>query len=277
MRWMWLGFALAVLLMAGCTTAKLTMVVDPALEKNARVYEMSMPGEFSDAKLNVSFGNYRVTEADARRIVIKKSSGGDLPWYLRLLGLSTPGDDIKKMSTSHAYKFNIRDETTWDAKCHLRAEEGEVKEVNNAIITNVGDKVSIKTLSSYYECRYTASGQQPWVLTIEQRGNSNLDIEVNNNDQHFKAHVTAGEYVATDGRELWGQPSYAGYTWTLDNKSIGAVAVREKIPRVWLHKDNSGPTNDVLSMASAGLQIYYWKIYSKEALTVTDSVNTPSP
>ncbi len=262
MRWIWFGFPVAVLLMVGCTTAKLMMTVDPVLGKNARVYEMSMPGKFTDAKLNVSFSNYRVTEADARRIVIKKSSGGDLPWFFRLLGLSTPGDDIKKVSTSHAYKFNIGDKVTWDAKCHLLAKEGEVKEVNNAIITNVGDKVSIKTLSSYYTCRYTASGQQPWVLTIEQRDKSNLDIEMTNNDQHFKADVTAGKYVATDGRAVWGHPSDTGYTWPLGNKSIGAVAVREKIPRVWLHKDNSGPTNDVLSMASAGLQIYYWRIYS---------------
>ena len=82
-----------------------------------------------------------------------------------------------------------------------------------------------------------------------------------NSDEHFNAYGTAGEYVAADGRDVWGQPSDTGYTWRLDNKSIGAVAVREEIPRVWLHKDNAEPTNDAVSMASAGLQIYYWSIY----------------
>ena len=82
-----------------------------------------------------------------------------------------------------------------------------------------------------------------------------------NDDQHFKAYLTAGEYVAADGRNVWGHPSDAvGYTWMQDDKNIGAVAVREKIPRVWLHKNNSGPTNDILSMASAGLLIYHKEI-----------------
>ncbi len=256
------GFPVCVLLMVGCTTGKLMMMVDPVLEKNASVYEMSIPGKFTDAKLNVSFGDYRVTEADARRIKIKQSSADDLPWFLKLLGFSGSDAKTTNVSTSHSYKFNIGDKVTWEAKCHLLAEEGEVKEVNNAIITNQpAVKVRVKTLSSDYTCRYMAQGQQPWVLTIRQRGTSALDINMTNTDQHFKAYLTAGKYVATDGRNVWGRPSDTGYTWKRDGDSIGAVGVREKIPRVWLRKDNSGPINDILAMASAGLQIYHLKIY----------------
>ncbi len=43
-----------------------------------------------------------------------------------------------------------------------------------------------------------------------------------NNDQHFKAYLTAGEYVAADGRNVWGHPSdTGGYTWMQDGKNIG--------------------------------------------------------
>ena len=40
------------------------MRIGPALEKNSDVYEVTSPDSWSDEKLNVSFGDYRVANMD---------------------------------------------------------------------------------------------------------------------------------------------------------------------------------------------------------------------
>ena len=264
-----IGVSIVILLIAACTTAKVVMKVDPSLERNAQVYEVMAPGKFTDARLNVSFGDYHVAGADTKRMKTRDPSAPDGFWLRTLFrvfekwGLSTSsGGKMTEVYTSHTYQFKSGDEIAWDAKCNFTLEKREVKEVNNAIITNQPDvKVSTKAMSSHYNCRYTALDHEPWVLSIEWwRGDPEAAIKMARNDEHFEATVTAGEYVAGDGRSIWGKPADPGYTWTRDHKSIGAVSVGEKPPRVWLHKDNSASTNHALSMASAGLIIYYREI-----------------
>ena len=267
MRWIRFGFLVLILLMVGCTTVAVTMKLDPSLANHAQVYELSSPGKFSDARLNVAFGDYRVAQADTGWMRTRDPSAPDPFWLSLIIGvahLSTSSDpDANKREefASHTYQFKIGNDTSWDAECHFRGEKADLK--NDAIIQRVGeeDKRITKTLSSYYRCQYTALDHEPWVLTVEwRRGHPETDIKMTNNDQHFEAHVTAGEYVAADGRNMWGEPAETGYTWTRDNESICAISVGEKPPRVWLHKDNSKPTNDVLSMGSAGLFIYHNEI-----------------
>jgi len=268
MKWMRFSSLVLVLSMLGCTTATVMMKLDPFLANNAHVYELSSSGKFFDARLNVSFGDYHVVKADTRLMKTRYPSQPDSIWLQLLFwifNLNTSSDpDAKRREefTSHTYQFKMGTEMSWDAECHFVAEVGDVK--NDAIIQKVGeeDKRTTKTLSSYYKCQYMAPDHEPWVLTIEwRRGHPETDIKMTNNDQHFEAYVPAGEYVASDGRNVWGRPAAdPGYTWTRDNESIGAISVEEKPPRVWLHKDNSRSTNDVLSMASAGLFIYHKEI-----------------
>jgi len=256
-------FLVVVLLMVGCTTASVMMTVDPFLAENAQIYDVSSESKFFDARLNVSFGDYHVAEVDTRSMKTRKPDAPDLLWLRFMIWIFNLDCNCERteVSTTHTYQFKVGDEAIWDAKCSFVAEEGEVKEVNNAIITNVGDKVSIKTLSSYYKCRYTAADQEQWVLTIEwRRGHPETDIKMTHKDEHFEAYVTGGEYVAADGREVWGKPSDVGYSWRRDNKSVSAISIQGKPPRVWLHKDNPKLTNDALSMGSAGLFIYHKEI-----------------
>jgi hypothetical protein len=58
-------YLFVLLLLGGCTTAKLVMKVDPTLESNATVYEVETPKAMSNNSLNVSFGPYRVADAHA--------------------------------------------------------------------------------------------------------------------------------------------------------------------------------------------------------------------
>lgn len=218
----------------------------------------------------MSFGDYRVAEADTRSMATRKSSEPDSFWVgvmFEIFGLSASSslddDDGERMtvSTSHTYQFRIGDGVSWDAECHFLAERRQVKEFNNALITNQRERVSVKTVSSHYKCRYTAPDREPWVLTVERgRGQSRTMIRMTNDDEQFEAYSTAGEYVAADGREVWGQPADPGYTWTREKQNVAAVSVRGKPPQVWLHKENHKATNDVLAMGSAGLYIYHLEI-----------------
>ena len=241
-----------IILLAGCASGTLLMKIDPSLETNARVYEVKSPDSWSDKMLNVFFGAYRVADADTGWTRTKKSSVTEIYWVNVVLGMSSPDATLSKVSMSHAYKFKIGNEITWDSQCVLLTEEHEVKDKNVS---------RVETLSSHYTCRYTRADNESWILSIEQRGLSRLGIKMTNKEKLFRAHATAGVYVTSDGRssELL-TPIDTGYTWTHDNNNIAAISIREKIPRVWLDKRNSESMNHVLSMASTGLLIYHWKI-----------------
>jgi hypothetical protein len=270
MKYFWKTIPVIILLLlTGCKTATLLMKVDPALETNASVYEVLSPEGWSDKELNVSFGAYRVEDVDTGWVTTRKSSDRESFWANMLYeatGISTispdditgdTADDTRSEETSEvfqslSYKFKIGNGITWDSQCDHFAEKQET----------VYKKVtSLKILSSYYTCWYTRSGGEQWVLSIERLGPSQLDIRMAGREKIFRARSTEGTYVLSDGSpyETFGPPDM-GYTWTHDNNNVAAISVKEKNPRVWLDKRNSDATNHVLSMASAGLLIYQWKI-----------------
>jgi hypothetical protein len=229
------------------------MKVDPSLETNARVYEVKSPSSWSvNKKLNVSFGTYRVTDANTGWKTTKTSSATEISMVNQLLGMSSSDATNIKTSRSLSYIFKVGNEITWDSQCFHRAEKRVVKNKNLS---------SVEILSSRYTCRYTRADMERWVLSIEQDDLSQLDIRMINGEKLFMAHSTAGMYVTSDERpyKTFRSPD-AGYTWTHDDNNVAAISAGEKIPRVWLDKRNSDSMNHVLSMASTGVLIYHWKI-----------------
>jgi hypothetical protein len=269
----WKCIPVIIILLAGCASGKLLMKLDPSLETNARVYEVKFSDTWSEKWRNISFGPYRVTDADTGWIITKKTSETELYWLNMLLGMNSPDATRSKVSQSSNYKFKIGNDTAWDAKCILFTDEREVNEKNVSTAEIFSERSredrevegenedSVEILSSNYTCRYTRADNEPWFLTIERRGESRLEITMKNKDKLFKAHASKGVYVMSDGRPYTAlTPTDTGYNWTHDGKNIAAVSIREEIPRVWLDKRNSESINQLLSMASAGLLIYYWKI-----------------
>jgi hypothetical protein len=264
------------ILLTGCTTATLLMKVDPSLETNASVYEVESPDSWSDKKLNVSFGPYRVADMDAgwRRTGDSPSTGSFWADMLadilsETTGLSTSintpdgttSDDTTSDDTtsefseqSLTYKFKVGNEITWDSRCDHIAEKQE---------TRYRQASSIRILESRYTCRHTRAGDEQWVLSVQQQDSSGLDIRMASKEKVFTAHSTAGTYRMSDGSppKLL-RPADVGYTWTHDNDTVAvaAISLNEKIPRVWLDKRNPDSVNHALSMASAGLLIYHRKI-----------------
>ncbi len=252
MKKYWKCIPVIILLIAGCASGQLLMKIDPSLETNARLYEVKTPDTWSEKRLNVSFGPYRVADADAYLARTTKSSESEIYWLNLAFGVDHPDARINKSSMSHTYKFMVGNEITWDSECILLTEEREVKEKNVS---------SVEPLSLQYTCRYTRADNEPWFLSIERRGESRLEIKMTNKEKLFHAHASKGVYVKPDGRSYTAlTPTDTGYNWTHDNNNIAAISIREEIPRVWLDKRNSDSMNHVLSMASAGLLIYYWKI-----------------
>lgn len=134
-----------IILLAGCASGKLLMKIDPSLEANARIYEIKSPDSWSDRRLNVSFGTYRVADADTGGTITKKSSVTEIHWLNMLLGMSSPDATKSKVSMPHTYKFKIGDEITWDSECVLFTEE---REVNEKYISTEG-WFSLHTRSTY--------------------------------------------------------------------------------------------------------------------------------
>lgn len=262
-----------IILLVGCASGKLLMKIDPSLETNARVYEVKSPDPFSDNKLNVFFGPYRVVDADTGPVTTTKSSVTEIDWGNILLRMSSPDAKRIKTSQTHTYKFKIGDEITWGSECVLFTDERKENWKNvsteeifsSRSMEDREDKEKnpskVEILSSQYTCRFTRADHEPWFLTIERRGTNRLEIKMTNKEKLFKAHATKGMYVMSDGRSYESlTPIDTGYTWTHYNNNVAAISIREEIPRVWLDNRNSDSMNHVLSMASAGLLIYYWKI-----------------
>ncbi len=245
-----------IILLTGCTTLSLRMKVDPSLETNARVYEVKSPSSWSvNKKLNVSFGTYRVADANTGWRTTKTSSATEISMVDQLLGMSSSDATNIKGSQTLAYKFKIGDEITWDCQCVHLAEKRVTKHKNVS---------SLEILSSRYTCHYTRADNEPWVLSVEQHDLAQIDIRMTNGEKLFRAHSTAGMYVTSDERPYKTfRPPDAGYTWTHDDNNVAAISVGEKIPRVWLDKRNPDSMNRVLAMASAGVLIYHWKILPK--------------
>ncbi len=260
--------------LAGCTTAKLAMKVDPILEANAFVYEIKSPGALSDKKLNVSFGPYRVVDIDTSWITTEESASG-LFWVdllYEFTGINSSGiqksddrtsdgkvspassiyDKRSESSQSLAYNFMVGSEVAWFSQCNHFIEMRESEYRN---------KTKVHLVLSSFTCLYTKAGSEPWVLSIDKRGYSKLEIKMSSSDELLIAHSTAGTLKLSDGSTpKMLRPAETGYTWTDGRNNIGAISLKVKPPRVWLDKRNSESMNEVLAMASTGLLIYQRKI-----------------
>lgn len=246
---------IVLMLLAGCTTLNLVMKVDPTLEANAVVYEMTSEGKLTDKKLNVSFGAYRVADADSSWVSTSRSTEDEISLTNGIsITRNTVAENVES-NQSISYKFNVGDEVTWDSQCshHVKKRVTE---------SNIIDNMSIlESISSQYTCRYTRGGGETWTLSVRQNDLTNIDISMTDGERIFTAHATGGKYVRSDGQPYNGLTSRdAGYTWTEDNKNIAAVSTWEKTPRVWLDKRNPDSMNHVLSMASTGVLMYDWVI-----------------
>ncbi len=279
--------AIAVLF-AGCTPLKLVMKVDPALKENAIAYELSYPDSLADKisgnRLNMSFGPYRVTDADlswtgmnteaedpAPIVSFKevKTSGNTTTTTeisggpTSLFGYTRPAAEgepsINKTSRSITYQFKVAQQTTWNAYCTHKAEERVIQYKN----TN-----SVELLSSNYTCQYKKAGKsagasnEEWTLYANHEGN--ITMTQKGKPKGLTAHSTAGDYVMPDGKPARSTTRTAGYTWSQikdgNKKIVAAISVREETPRVWLDKGNTEIMNHILSMANTGLLIYGWEI-----------------
>lgn len=256
---------ISAVLLTGCSAGQLQMNVDPSLQNNSEVYEVTSSGSWwSDDRLNVSFGNYRVTDADISWET-KSEGKGFFAQVLDKWGLDAGYSDVITESKSQSYHFKIGRDIIWNSQCvHIvkkhKVENKTVGSIGNssgveADITQ--NKSAMEILSSEYTCKYSRENNEPWVLSVWQDGAGfpqALNITFINNKKTFRAHSASGSF-ANSSRFL--TPN-AGYYWTEDNNShsIAALSVKEKTNRVWLSKDNPDSLNNVLAMASVGLLIF---------------------
>lgn len=280
---------LIIILLTGCTPVKLLMKVDTSLEANAIVYKINYPDSLADKlsgnRLNISFGPYRVTDADvswARTgsqaedpdpfITFKNTrKSGNTTTTTKLgvgptsiFGFSRPAAEgepsINKSSQTITYKFKVGKDITWNALCSHRAEKR---------VTQYENTNSVEILSSNFICQYTAENKntdnQVWTLSIDYGGPITMTQKGKPNT--LIAHSTGGIYVTSGKQPSKFSSATAGYTWNQikggNNKNIAAISVREETPRVWLDKGNSDSINHILSMANTGLLIYSWEIQHK--------------
>jgi hypothetical protein len=283
----WKTLPLIIILLTGCSTAKVLMQVDTALEANSIVYKLDYPDSVSDKvsgkRLNVSFGPYRVTNADVSwtrtdtkaedpepvfgsssthksgdTTITKEIRGGPTS----ILGYTRPADEgepsIKKTSRTISYKFKVGHDITWKAHCSHKAKKR---------VTEFETSNAIETLSSKFTCQYTMnagdeSNNDVWILSVDYDGTITMTQKGKPNT--LVAHSTGGMLVKSDGLPTNISTVSAGYSWSQiidgNEKNIAAISVREETPRVWLDKGNSDSLNHILSMASTGLLIYSWEI-----------------
>jgi hypothetical protein len=266
------------------------MKVDTALEANAIVYELNYPDSLADKlsgnRLNISFGPYQVTDANASWARTSWQAEAPDPFFrfkstrksdntttttkigvgpTSIFGFSRPADEgepsINKVSRSITYKFKVGQDTTWNALCSHRAEKRVTQNENTS---------SVEILSSNYTCHYTAEDKstdnelnsEVWTLAIDYDGT--ITMTQKGKPISLIAHSTGGIYVMPDEQPTKISTVFSGYTWSQikdgNDKNIAAISVREETPRVWLDKGNSDSINHILSMANTGLLIYNWEI-----------------
>lgn len=281
---------LTFILLSGCTPTKLVMKVDTALEANSAVYKLNYPDSLSDKlsgkRLNISFGPYRVTNANVSLKKIgwqaedpdsfftfkntRRSDNTTTTTKLEIgptsiLGFSRPAAEgepsIKRSIQKITYKFKVGQEITWNALCAYKAEERVIQYEN----TN-----SVELLWSNFTCQYTAknkiknnkSNNDIWILSVDHGGAITMTQKGKPNTLY--ALSTGGKYVTPKGQATKLTTRTAGFTWSQTNngntKNIAAISAKEETPRIWLLKGNTDSMNHILSMANTGLLIYSWEI-----------------
>lgn len=243
-------------LFLGCSIGKLVLRVDPSLKTGADVYEVDYPGLFSNKPYSMAFGDYRVTGTGKGVVTHSTGFGGDLFLFDELFGFESP--DVKSMHKSGSYRYQFhKGEATWEAHCIFAMRTRELK----------GKTLTMREHHSLnYACKYTSSGQKPWVLKVTMPTSEYyLTVRLRGRGQSFHAIGAQGDAVYSDGRVVESSlSSYeTGYIWKANQKSIGAVSVQATDPQqVWLGRQNSAELNDALAMASTGLLLYYREIKS---------------
>lgn len=261
------------------------MKVDTALEANAIVYELEYPDSLADKlsgnRMNMAFGPYRVTDADASWARTGSQAEDPDPIFhfkkvresgktttttevgagpTSLYGYTRPAAEgepsLKKISQSIKYKFKVGQDNTWNALCSYRAKER---------VTEYKNRTDVEMLSSNFTCQYTVENRpdsEIWMLSIEYDGT--ITMTQKGKPNMLTAHSTGGNYFKPNGQATKISTRSAGYTWQQseggNDKNVAAISVREETPRVWLDKGNSDDINHVLSMANTGLLIYIWGI-----------------
>ena len=266
------------------------MKVDTTLEANAVVYKLnysdSLADKISGKRLNVSFGPYRVTDADLSWTRIGTHAEDPDPFFTfkdtrksgntttttklgvgptSIFGFSRPAAEgepsINKVSQTITYKFKVGHDMTWNALCAHRAEKR---------VTQYENTNDVELLWSNFTCQYTAenkttnnkSNSEIWILSVDYGGP--ITMTKNGKPNTLFALSTGGKYVMPKGQATKFTTGTAGYTWhqikNSTDKSVAAISVREETPRVWLHKGNADTLNHILSMANTGLLIYSWEI-----------------
>ncbi len=273
------------LVLAACTSATIVMEVDDSLENNATVYELSYPDslsdKISDKRMNITFGPYRVADADlslkkvniraeypASLVDIKNvEQRGDTTITTRISGGPTsifgfsrpPGEydaTITESSRTMTYNFMINRGATWSAYCEHQSVKKNPPE---------GRSGNVEILSSNFGCQYKKPGssEDVWLLVIDTQRKITLTRE--GESTALFAHSTGGKYATAKGKTSTSFNGTAGYTWShiqdgVDTK-VAAISVREERSRIWLSKENTEQVNHLLSMANTGLLIYSWEFY----------------
>jgi hypothetical protein len=240
-----------IVLLAGCA-GELKMNMDPSLEANSDVLQTSSEGTFGDKRLNVTFGPYSVTEADASWVKTRMSSEKDFSLINEIFGIESPEKTKSKTTATLTYRFATGSGAPWDVACALLAHRREVF---------IGKLTSSKTYSARYKCRYTREGDEPRFFSVEI-GESGTLIKMEADGKAYTASPVRGVFEMKGGKSYDSLSYEAGYVWTPEGgeSQTAALSTMENKPRVWLHKDNSEDMNHALAMGSAGLLIYSLQI-----------------
>lgn len=278
-----------IVLLAGCTTTKVVMKVDPALEGNSTVYKLKYPNSLADKltskRLNVSFGPYRVIKAkvgwtgknskaedpDPFFTSTKIEKSGNVTTTTKIgvgpteiFGFSRPAAEgeptLQTSSQKITYKFKVGKDVTWLARCAYRAEKR---------VTHYQNTTSSDVLASNFTCQYKKkdtkgdkSDSGIWVFSADYGEPITMTLPGTKNT--LTANQTTGKLVKSNGKSTKHSTRAAGYTWTQSkdgtNKNVAAISIREEKPRVWLDKRNSDSLNHILAMANTGLWVYSMEI-----------------
>ena len=226
--------------------------VDPTLQSNADILQVEIPDTWGPKRTNIKFGPYQLMNTEKGITQRTTVSSDELNLLESIISKHPTDSSIKKMKATHTYQFSDGGKTPWNAHCIQLKVEREVRHKN---------AVSMEPMHIQYSCEYTRAGSESWVLLIEKQKSNILEARMLGDGTEFVAKASKGVYVKPDGTEYRGlTPVDTGFNWSEDNALVGAVSIRTKAPRVWLHKKKSAAHKNALAMASAGLLIYHWKI-----------------
>jgi hypothetical protein len=265
----------ACVLAAGCVGAHLVANVDPEAERRSTVYEIEQPGGFwLEKRLNVSFGPYRVADADLGRTRTERGRDTEKRRYFNWLSLlfkneglivtESSREDTKKQRL--AYRFEIAGKAPWTATCTLRRLVRHREESHMFTGDDGGpwddddhrDSTDVLTSTSM-TCVYSRPGEGDWVLSmetdaVEQTGRALL---TNQEEAYAARRVTSTLVVGDDGRKAnsWlAVPT--GYEWVRGEGILGTLVTYREGRRLLLDRDCPAATADVLAMGSSGLVLH---------------------